>query len=130
MLFCNLTPLAGRVVNVIVLCWKSKFCEYITSLHIQHSIYERQIEFFVFSMTQIASKFCNVSFAGQYISFLQLKVGLLVKIKKDFCLITPPPFYSSKSVSKIYCLADIGHSSYFYLFQYKSHIPKVVLKIH
>ena len=76
MLFCNLTPLDGRFVNVIVFCRKSEFCEYITSLHIQHSIYVRQFEFFVFTMKQIASIFCNVSFAGQYIcmSVVQLYV--------------------------------------------------------
>ena len=45
---------------------KSEFCEYITSLHIQHSIYVRQFEFFVFTMKQIASIFCNVSFSRQY----------------------------------------------------------------
>ena len=67
MLFCNLTQLDGRSVNVIVFCRKSEFCEYITFLHIQHSIYVQQFEFFVFSMKQIASIFCNVSFAGQYI---------------------------------------------------------------
>ena len=66
MLFCNLTPLDGRFVNAIVVCRKSKLCEYITSLHIQHSIYVRQFEFFIFTMKQIASIFCNVSFAGQY----------------------------------------------------------------
>ena len=70
MLFCNLTPLDGRLFNVIVFCRKSEFCEYITSLvfcrksefceyitslHIQHSIYVRQFEFFVFTMKQIAS---------------------------------------------------------------------------
>ena len=65
MLFCNLTPLDGRFVNAIVFCRKSEFCEYITSLHIQHSIYVRQFEFFVFTMKQIASIFCNVSFAVQ-----------------------------------------------------------------
>ena len=65
MLFCNLTPLDGRVVNAIVFCRKYKFCEYITSLHIQYSIYV-QFEFFVFTMKQIASIFCNLSFAGQY----------------------------------------------------------------
>ena len=64
MLFSNLTPLDGRFVIAMVFCRKSKFCEYITSLHIQHSIYVRQFEFFVFTMKQIASKFCNVSFAG------------------------------------------------------------------
>ena len=67
MLFCNLTPLHGQFVNAIVFCRKSEFCEYITSLHIQHSIYVRQFEFFVFTMKQIASIFCNVSFAGKYI---------------------------------------------------------------
>ena len=67
MLFCNLTPLDGRFVNAIVFCRKSEFCEYITSLHIQHSIYVRKYEFFVFIMKQIASIFCNVSFAVQYI---------------------------------------------------------------
>ena len=66
MLFCNLTPLDGRFVNAIVFCQKSEFSEYITSLHIQHSIYVRQFEFFVFTMKQIASIFCNVSLAGQY----------------------------------------------------------------
>ena len=66
MLFCNHTPLDDRVVNAIVLCRKSEFCEYITSLHIQHSIYVRQFEFFVFTMKQIESIFCNVSFAVQY----------------------------------------------------------------
>ena len=45
MLFCNLTPLDGRFVNAIVFCQKSEFCEYITSLHIQRSIYVRQFEF-------------------------------------------------------------------------------------
>ena len=67
MLFCNLTPLDGRFVNDIVFCRKSEFWEYITSLHIQNSIYVRQFEFLVFTMKQIASIFCNVSFAGQYI---------------------------------------------------------------
>ena len=66
MSFCNLTTLDGRFVNVIVFCRKSEFCEYITSLHIQGSIYVRQFEFFVFTMKQIASIFCNVSFAVQY----------------------------------------------------------------
>ena len=36
MLFCNLNPLDGRFDNAIVFCRKSEFCEYITSLHIQH----------------------------------------------------------------------------------------------
>ena len=67
MLFCNLPPLDGRFVNVIVFCRKSEFCEYITCLHIQHSIYVPQIDFFGFTMKQIGSIFCNVSFAGQYI---------------------------------------------------------------
>ena len=67
MSFCNLTPLDDRFVNVIVFCRKSEFCEYITSLHIQHSIYVRQFEFFVFTVKQNASIFCSVSFAGQYI---------------------------------------------------------------
>ena len=67
MLFCNLTPLDGRYINANVFCRKSEFCEYITSLHIQHSMYVRQFEFFVFIMKQIASIFCNLSFAGQYI---------------------------------------------------------------
>ena len=67
MLFCNLTTLNGRFGNAIVFCRKSKFCEYITSLHIQYSIYVRQFDFFVFTMTRIASIFCNLSFAGQYI---------------------------------------------------------------
>ena len=49
------------------------FCEYITSFHIQHSIYVRQFEFFVLNMKQIAFIFCNVSFAGQYI-FCMIKV--------------------------------------------------------
>ena len=66
MLFCNLTLPDGRFVNTIVFCRKSEFCEYMTSLHIQHSIHVRQFEFFVFTMKQIASLFCNVSFAGQY----------------------------------------------------------------
>ena len=66
MSFCNLTPLDGRFVNAIVFCRKSEFCEYITSLHIKHSIYVRQFEFFVFTMKKIASIFCNVSFAVQY----------------------------------------------------------------
>ena len=48
MLFCNLTPLDGRFVNAIVFCQKSEFREYITSLHIQHSIYVRQFDFFRF----------------------------------------------------------------------------------
>ena len=68
MLICNLTPLDGRFVNAIVFCRKSEFCEYITSLHIQHSIYVRQFEFVVFTIKQIASIFCNVSFAVQYSS--------------------------------------------------------------
>ena len=67
MLFCNLTPLDGRFVNANVFCRKSEFCKYITSLHIQHCIYVRQFEFFVFTMRRIASLFCNLSFAGQYI---------------------------------------------------------------
>ena len=66
MLFCNLTPLDGRFVNAIVFCRKSEFCEYITSSLIQHSIYVRQFEFFIFTMKQITSKLRNVSFAGQY----------------------------------------------------------------
>ena len=66
MLFCNLTPRDGSFVNAIVFCRKSEFCEYITSLHIQHSIYVRQFEFFVFTMKQIASLFCNFSFAGHW----------------------------------------------------------------
>ena len=48
MLFFNLTPPYGRFVNAIVFCRKSEFCEYITSLHIQHSIYVRQFDFFCF----------------------------------------------------------------------------------
>ena len=68
MLFCNLTPLDGRFVNAIVFCRKSEFCEYITSLHIQHSICVRQFEFFVFTVKQIASIFCKVSFTRQYIN--------------------------------------------------------------
>ena len=72
MLFCNLTPLDARYVNAIAFCRKSEFCEYITSLDIQHSIYVRQFEFFVFTMKRIASLFCNLSFAGQYRTFLQL----------------------------------------------------------
>ena len=48
MLFCNLTPLGGRFVSAIVFCRQSEFCEYITSLHIQHSIYVRQFQFFRF----------------------------------------------------------------------------------
>ena len=67
MLFCNLTPFDGRFVNAIAFCRKFEFCEYITSLHIQHSIYVQQFKFFVFTMKQIASIFCNFSFAGQYI---------------------------------------------------------------
>ena len=47
-LFCNLTPLDGRFVNVIVFCRKSEFREYIISLHIQQSIYVHQVEFFRF----------------------------------------------------------------------------------
>ena len=66
MLFCNLTPLNGRFVSAIFFCRKSEFCEYITSLYIQRSIYVRQFEFFVFTMKQIAALFCNVYFAGQY----------------------------------------------------------------
>ena len=51
MLFSNLTPLDTIVVNAIVVffCRKSEFCEQITSLHIQHSIYVRQFELFVFT---------------------------------------------------------------------------------
>ena len=70
MLFCILTPLDGCFVNAIVLCWKSEFYEYITSLHIQHSIYVQQFEYFVFTMKQITSILCNLSFAGQYILHL------------------------------------------------------------
>ena len=81
MLFCNITPLDGRFVDAIVFCRKSEFSEYITSLHIQHSIYVRQVEFFVFTMKPIASLSCNVSFARQYIylilTSLKLKCGLL-----------------------------------------------------
>ena len=77
MLFCNLTPLDGRFVNAIVFCRKSEFCEHITSLHIQHSIFVRQFEFFVFTMQQIASIFCNVSFAVQYIYiYIENKTGV------------------------------------------------------
>ena len=72
MLFCNLTPLDGRLVNVIVFCRKSEFFEYITSLHIQHSIYERQFDFLVFTVKRIASVFCNLSFAGQYMMMIRL----------------------------------------------------------
>ena len=68
MLFCNLTPLDARYVNAIAFYRKSEFCEYITSLDIQHSIYVRQFEFFVFTMKRIAFIFCNLSFAGQYTS--------------------------------------------------------------
>ena len=64
MLLCNLIPLDGRFVNAIVFCQKSAFCEYITTLHIQHSIYVQQFEFFVFTMKHIASIFCNVSLAA------------------------------------------------------------------
>ena len=67
MLFCNLTPLDRRFVNVIVFCRKSDFCEYITSQHIQSSISVRKFEFVVYTMKQISSIFCNVSFAVQYI---------------------------------------------------------------
>ena len=67
MLFCNNTPLDDCFVHAIAFCRKSEFCEYITPLHIRHLIYVRQFEFFVFTMKQIASIFCNVSFAGQYI---------------------------------------------------------------
>ena len=49
------------------------FCEYITSLHIQHLIYVRQFEFLVFTMKQIASIFCNLSFAGQYIKYTDIE---------------------------------------------------------
>ena len=71
MLFCNLIPLDGRFVNAIVFCRKSELCEYITSLHIQSSIYVRKFEFVVFSMKQIASIFYNVSFAVHiFVSFL------------------------------------------------------------
>ena len=77
MLFCNLTILDGRFINAIVFCRKSEFCQYITSLHIQHSIYVRQFEFFVFTMKQIASIFCNLSFAGQYIKAKELKMYTL-----------------------------------------------------
>ena len=65
MLFCNFAPLEGRVVNAIVFCQKSEFCELITSLHIKHSIFVRQVEFF-FIMKRITSILCNVSFAHQY----------------------------------------------------------------
>ena len=68
MLFCNLTPFDSRFVNTAVFCRESWFCEYITSLHIQYSIYVRQFEFFVFTMKQTASIFCNVSFARQYMN--------------------------------------------------------------
>ena len=77
MLFCNLTPLDGNFVNAIVFCRKFELCEYITSLHIQHSIYVRQFEFFVFTMYQIASIFCNVSFAGQYTIHFTLAAHIL-----------------------------------------------------
>ena len=70
MLFCNLTPLDGRFVNAIVFCRYSEFYEYISSLLIQHSIYVQQFEYFVFTMKQIVSIFCNLSFAGQYINYL------------------------------------------------------------
>ena len=75
MLFCNLTPLDGRFVNAIFFCRKSEFCEYITSLHIQHLIYVRKFELFVFTMKQITSILCNVSFAVQYIN-TKTMVGL------------------------------------------------------
>ena len=66
MLFCNLTQLDGRFVNAIVFCRKSEYCEYFTSLRIQHSFYVRKFECFVLTMKQIASIFCNVSFVVQY----------------------------------------------------------------
>ena len=76
------TPLDGRFVYAIVFCRKSKCCEYITSLHIQHSIYVRQFEFFVFTMKQIASIFCNVYFVGQYNNIIvyQKYIGTSIKV--------------------------------------------------
>ena len=90
MLFCNLTPLDGRFVNAIVLGRKSDFCEYITSLHIQHYIYIRQFDFFVFTMKQIASIFCNISFARQYNYIVQERTifrltGLEIMIRLEQC---------------------------------------------
>ena len=94
MLFCNLTPLDGRFVNAIVFCRKSEFCENITSLHIQNSIYI-QFEFFVFTMKQVASISCNFSFAGQYIMYkyrliliiLEKGIDFAPKLKKESLLI-------------------------------------------
>ena len=54
--FCNTLPV--RRAHTLI-------CD--GALHIQHSIYVRQFEFFVFIMKQIASIFYNLSFAGQYI---------------------------------------------------------------
>ena len=73
MLFCNLTQLDGNNINANVFCRKSEFCELITSLHIQHSIYIRQTEFFVFTMKQITSIFVtflltvSILYHGPYI---------------------------------------------------------------
>ena len=64
--FVIFTPLDGQCHCLLP---EIRFFEYITSLHIQHLIYVRQVEFFGFTMKQIASIFCNVSFAGQYIIF-------------------------------------------------------------
>ena len=83
MLFCNLIPIDARFVNAIVLCRESEFCEYITSLHIQYFIYVRRFKFFVFTMKQIASIFCNLSFAVQYISYFVIayEIGESLKVQ-------------------------------------------------
>ena len=98
MLFCNLTPLDGRFVNAIVFCRKSEFCEYTTSLHIQHSIDVRQFEFFVFTMKQIASIFCNVSFAGQY-TIHRYMDQLFTLWKQNIMFLTIPTKFQTRYVT-------------------------------
>ena len=121
MSFCNLTPFDGRIVNGIVFFRKSEFCEYITSLHIKHSIYVRQFEFFVFTKKQIASIFCNVSFAVQY----SFHLGLLCWKKALNCPkydnLTDPEYYmyQKKMVRKLIPLVWIYTYKYMCIYCYK-----------
>ena len=76
MLFCNLTPLDGRFVNAIVFCRKSELPLYTFNIQFMYN----NLIFFVFTMKQIASIFCNFSFVRQYIrmfTYLCLELFLI-----------------------------------------------------
>ena len=60
---CNLTHSMVVSSMPVPFAGNPNFVNTFPLLHIQHSIYVRQVEFFVFTMKQIASIFCNVSFA-------------------------------------------------------------------